>query len=207
MYEIFIPTTMHGWKTIHEIRKECREIFQMFDDLVEHDFHSDLLSWVSLVFQKEIPEDIIRMCNGEFWIYYFIERDIWNKKVYSSWSTILGNTKLFDSIPSITKTMEQLIHDLSTKSLITRSKMQEIQKKIQDTLFVLSWLIYSLEWLIRVAENNKKEMANYNWEIQYESQAELLGKISEQKMHEILNIKKELYPKLLQFLDIINKII
>lgn len=207
MQEIFIPTTFFDGKTINIITPSCREIFHMFPDIIECNFTSDLLSWISFQYKSEIPEDIVRMCNGEFWSYYFIERDLGNTKVFSSGSAIVWNTKLFERIPEIYNTIDSIMQELASESLMTRTKMEEIQTKIQDTLFVLSGLIYTLERLVWASEENKQYMQEYSGDMQYESQALLLEKLSEQKIQELQEIKEVLYPKLVLFLETITKII
>lgn len=206
MQEIFIPTLLAKIKKIQDISWEFFQVISLFPDAIVEAFQSDFLSGYLLQFDEKIPDDIISLCNGEFWKYYFLERLPEKNRVFSAGSEILWESKLFQKIPEISNSMSVVIQELKNEKLLTRTKMSILQNEITQICFTLSAVVFTLESLKKVSRLNRREMQSYSGTIEYEAQAEHLSKVSEIKYYEIEEMSKELYPKITLFLEFIQKI-
>lgn len=206
MEEIFIPTDFQKSQKINTISWEFLELCKHFETCEITEFSSSFLNGITLKFTWNIPQDCVSICNGEFWGFYFIERKFLQNKIHSSGSTILGDSSIFDSIPDISTDIMNIIEQLQSKKLLTRSAMEAINGKITKICFTLSWIIYTLESMKQISSENEEELKSYDGAIEYTSQAELLGKVSKSKREDIERNLEQLYPKIEIFLDCINKI-
>lgn len=213
MLEIFIPTQIKNNKL------EINRISANFLDAVKtlhwkvQNFESTFFSGIKI--NTEIfNENIIILCNGEFWKKYFLDYDIDSPSLEERivgrgilWVKIIWNNEIWNDIQKIMLNIAEITGILSSENLLTHSKKQEIVEKIQITFFSLSWVVFLLYELKEKAQENYDELSTYSWNIEYEWQAQLLKETSLTKNIELQASIDKLEGKIEMFIWVIWKIL
>jgi len=209
MLEIFIPTLIKNNNLeINKISNNFLSVLENnFSDFKITEFSSTFFKWIKIIWKK-IDEDLIILCNWEFWKHYFIDYDIIdNKEIKSLWIKIIWQNKIWEEIKKIMLNIAEITWILSSDNLLTNSKKEEIFQKIKNSFFALSWVIFLLYSLKEKTDKNLEELENYSWKIEYEWQAVLLKETSLTKSIELKANIDKLEEKIEMFIGVISKII
>jgi hypothetical protein len=199
MLEIFIPTEIKWYLEINVIRNKFLDILEnSFQKLKIKKFNSTFFSWIKIESDIFI-EDLIILCNWEFWEFYFIDYDFTKDIFEYLWTKIIWENKIEKKIEGIMLNIDFITWELTSTKLLTNTKKQEIKQKIDSSLFSLSWVIFLLYTLRNKTIENIWELDNYKWKVDLEWQAKLLWELSLTKEIELqagidkLEWKIELY--------------
>ena len=209
MLEIFIPTWIKNQKLkINKLSDNLIKILEnSFSEIKISNFESTFFSWIKIN-TEILDENLIILCNWEFWENYFINYDFTEKintKIF--WIKIIWENKISENIQKIMLNIAEITGILSSDNLLTNSKKEEILVKIKDSLFSLSGIIFLLYSLKKETENNLEELNNYSWKIEYEWQALLLKETSITKNIELKANIDKLEGKIEMFIWVILKFI
>ena len=209
MLEIFIPTWIKNQKlNINKISDNLIKILEnSFSEIKISNFESTFFSWIKIN-TEILDENLIILCNWEFWENYFINYDF-TKKINTKifWIKIIWENKISENIQKIMLNIAEITGILSSDNLLTNSKKEEILVKIKYSLFSLSGIIFLLYSLKKETENNLEELNNYSWKIEYEWQALLLKETSITKNVELKANIDKLEGKIEMFIWVILKFI
>jgi len=209
MLEIFIPTIIKNNNLeINKISDNFLSVLKNnFSGFKITEFSSTFFEWIKIIWKK-IDEDLIILCNWEFWENYFLDYDIIdNKEIKSLWIKIIWQNKIWEEIQKIMLNIAEITGILNSNILLTNSKKEEILKKIKHSFSALSWVIFLLYSLKEKADENLEELEKYSWKIEYEWQAVLLKETSLTKSIELKANIDKLEWKIEMFISVINKLI
>lgn len=209
MIEIFIPTKIKNNNLeINTISENFLKVLKgSFWAIFLEKFNSEFFSGIKL-FSKKFDENLIILCNWEFWENYFVDFDIFeNKNIKTFWTKIIWKNEISKNIEKIIEDIWEITAILSSKNLLTNSKKEEILTKIKNTFFSLSGIIFLLYSLKEKTEKNIKNLENYSWEIEYEWQAFILKETAITKKIELQANIDKIEWKIKIFLELIWKII
>jgi len=213
MLEIFIPTWIKKQKVqINDISDNFLNVLKnSFIDLEIINFESTFFEWIKII-SKNLDENLIILCNWEFWNNYFIDYDISfpllpKEGLGEVWIKIIWQNKIWEEIQKIMLNIAEITGILSSDNLLTNSKKEEILIKIKNSFFALSWVVFLLYSLKQKAEQNLEELENYSWKIEFEAQASLLKETSLTKSIEIKANIDKLEEKIEMFIWVISKLI
>ena len=213
MLEIFIPTWIKKQKVqINDISDNFLNVLKnSFIDLEIINFESTFFEWIKII-SKNLDENLIILCNWEFWNNYFIDYDISfpllpKEGLGEVWIKIIWQNKIWEEIQKIMLNIAEITGILSSNNLLTNSKKEEILIKIKNSFFALSWVVFLLYSLKQKAEQNLEELENYSWKIEFEAQASLLKETSLTKSIEIKANIDKLEEKIEMFIWVISKLI
>jgi len=185
MLEIFIPIEIKWYQKINDIRDEFLNIINTnFDNLQIHEFDSTFFSWVLLKLDY-FSEDLIVLCNWEFWENYFVDFDYLENNFDFLGVKILWENQIWDKIWEIMQDFTQITSMLNSNNLLTNSKKELIKDKVTNSFFTLSWVVFLLYSLLKETKNNIKELEEIDWKVEYEWQAMLLNETQKTKQIEL----------------------
>jgi len=185
MLEIFIPIEIKWYQKINDIRDEFFNIIkENFDNLQVQDFDSTFFSWVFLKLDY-FSEDLIVLCNWEFYNHYFVDFDYLENSFDFLWVKILWENQISDKIWEIMQDFTQITSMLNSNNLLTNSKKELIKNKVTNSFFSLSWVFFLLYSLLIETQNNIKELEKLEWKVEYEWQAMLLNETQKTKQIEL----------------------
>lgn len=204
MLEIFIPTEIKWYLEINKPSNNFLNIIKNdFKNLEISNFNSTFFEWIKIKSDKFL-EDLIILCNWEFWEFFFIDFDPIKNSFNYLWTQIIWEKQIQNKIEKITKNISFIVWELNSKKLLTNTKKEKIKEKINQSLFSLSWIIFLLYKLKQKTTQNITELTDYKWKIDYESEASLLSEVSKTKQIELqawidkLEGRVELYIKALK---------
>jgi len=207
MLEIFIPTWIKNQKiSINNISDNFLNSVKILHWKIE-EFESKFFSWIK-IHSKDLDENLIILCNWEFWKNYFIDFDFTkniNTKIF--WVKIIWENQIWEDIQNIMLNVAEITWMLSSNILLTNSKKEEILQKIKNSFFSLSWIIFLLYSLKQKTEKNLDELNNYSWKVEYEAQASLLKENSITKNIELKANIDKLEGKIKMFISVISNLI
>jgi len=209
MLEIFIPTLIKKQKIeINNLSNNFVDILKKsFSEIEITNFESTFFSWIKIN-TEILDENLIILCNWEFWENYFINYDfIKNINTQIFWIKIIWENKISDNIQKIMLNVAEITWILSSDNLLTNSKKEEILVKIKNSFFSLSGVVFLLYSLKEETEKNVDELTNYSWKIEYEWQALLLKETSITKNIELKANIDKLEGKIEMFIWVILKFI
>ena len=213
MLEIFIPTWIKKQKVqINDISDNFLNVLKnSFIDLEIINFESTFFEWIKII-SKNLDENLIILCNWEFWNNYFIDYDISfpllpKEGLGEVWIKIIWQNKIWEEIQKIMLNIAEITGILSSDNLLTNSKKEEILIKIKNSFFALSWVVFLLYSLKQKVEQNLIELENYSWKIEFEWQAVLLKETSLTKSIEIKANIDKLEGKIEMFIGVISNLI
>ena len=207
MLEIFIPTLIKNQKiSINTISNNFLNAIKILNWKITN-FQSTFFSGIKINLDN-FDEDLILLCNWEFWEHYFIDFDF-TKKINTDifWIKIVWKNKIWENIQEIMLNIAEITWILSSDKLLTNSKKEDILLKIKNSFFSLSGVIFLLYSLKKKTEKNLEELNNYSWKIEYEAQARLLKENSLTKNIELKANIDKLEGKIEMFISVINKLI
>jgi len=211
MLEIFIPTLIKKQKLeINKISNNFLNVLEKLkieNNLIVKNFESTFFEWIKIN-SKNFDQNLIILCNWEFWNNYFIDYDF-SKKINTEifWVKIIWQNKIWEEIQKIMLNIAEITGILNSDNLLTNSKKEEILVKIKNSFFALSWVIFLLYSLKEKADENLSDLENYSWKVEYEAQAMLLKETSLTKSIELKANIDKLEWKIEMFIDVISKII
>lgn len=144
MLEIFIPTEIKWYHFINKLPSNFYNILEKnFYDINLQSFDSKFFTGIKLK-SKNINNDLIILMNWLFWKNYFISYD-WDKYdiIKSLGQNLILNNNIWE-IEWISERFENIIKDLKSEKLITKTKKEEILSSIQEDFFNLSSIVFSL---------------------------------------------------------------
>ena len=209
MLEIFIPTLIKEHKLeINNISDKFLSILDSnFLKIEISNFESSFFSGIKININN-FDEDLIILCNWEFWNNYFIDYDFTHKmNTQIFWIKIIWENQIWDNINKIMLDVAEITWILNSDNLLTNSKKEEILIKIKNSLFSLSWVVFLLYSLKEKIENNLKELSNYSGKIEFEAESSLLKETSLTKKIELKANINKLEEKIEMFISIITKLI
>ena len=192
MLEVFVPENIKDKIFLNNISKKLEDIIMSSFNLKKIKKIQTKNMFGTLFLFEKFDSDFIVLSNWEFGKYYFVDYDfIENNDIEYSWVSIYKNTNIEKELKNIWKNIEEILEVLSSDKLITNTIKQNILNKINDTFFTLSWVLYVLQKNKYLSEENAKILDEYDWNIEYESQAKLLNITTENKRLKLdLNIEK-----------------
>lgn len=209
MLEIFIPTLIKNQKIqINSISDNFLKVLKnSFSNLKISNFESKFFSGIKIE-NNVFDEDLIILCNWEFWNNYFINYDFTKKiNIKIFWIKIIWENKIWENIQKIMLDIAEITAILNSDKLLTNSKKEEILVKIKNSFFSLSGVIFLLYSLKEETEKNLKELNNYSGKVEYEWEAILLKETSLTKDIELKANIDKLENKIEMFIWVISKLI
>lgn len=207
MLEIFIPTKIKWFWEINFVSEIFLEVLEKsFSDVKIESFDSSFFEWIYLE-SKNIDENLIILLNWEFWEYYFLDYDFFDKKVVYSWIRILKNDDINKNIEKIVTNFWSVVSELKSNKLLTNTKKEKIFDKINSSFFTLSQIVFVLHRLRDKSENNNVILENENMEVEYRWQASLLKETSKTKIVELTAGIDVIEWRVKVFIDTISKLI
>jgi hypothetical protein len=209
MLEIFIPTWIKNQKIqINNISDVFLDVLKNnFSEAEVNKFESTFFSGIKINLEN-FDENLIFLCNWEFWENYFLNYDF-TKKINTEifWIKIIWENKIWENIQKIMLNIAEITWILNSDNLLTNSKKEEILVKIRNSFFALSGVIFLLYFLKEKADENLVDLENYSWKIEYEAQASLLKETSITKSIELKANIDKLEGKIEMFISVINNFI
>jgi hypothetical protein len=182
MLEIFVPTIIKKFNLeINKISDNFLDVLwtNNFYSIKLKKFNSNFFEWIK-IFSKKFDKNLIILCNWEFWEDYFLDYDrIKNKNIITFWTSIWQIKNLEKDLWKIQTNIDEILNFLKSNKLLTNTKKDEIKIKIQKIFFNLSGIAYILYENQKKLEENQKKLKDYNWLVEYESQAALLLQTTE----------------------------
>lgn len=185
MWEIFIPEKIFENIIINNISDHFLKLLKdNFTILEIKEFESVYCTW-KYIKVPNINQDILSLLNGEFWEIYFVDYDFLKNDFVISGTKILKPEQITQNILQISEQFDEITQDLSSSKLLTHSKKQDIQNKIEKIFFTISWILFLLYNLRDKSIENYKELWEYNGNIEFEAQAELIWESAKTKQIEL----------------------
>ena len=207
MLEIFIPEKVWQKIFINNFSTKLEELIKKnFEIKVFKNIKTDFFEWKYLFLEK-LDYNLIKIFNWEFWKFYFLDYDfLENKNIFSFGSSFLKFSELEKNIKKIWENIEEILKTLNSNKLLTNSKKEDITKKINEIFFTLSWILFVLYKNTQKLEENRKKLKNYNWLEEYEAQAELLLKNTDNQEEKLKIISEKFENMLKLYLESLEKI-
>jgi hypothetical protein len=206
MWEIFIPEKIFNKIIINSPSEILMTLINdHFDILEKHIFKTTHCVWIYMKI-KNPKQDLFSLLNGELWNKYFVDYDFLKEDFEILGIKILKPEDLSNNIIKISKEFEEIIQELSWNKLLTHSKKIEIQNKIKTTFFTIAGILFLLYNIRDKALLNHKKLSEYNWLIEYESQAALIRETAKTKSIELSAQISKFEKKSEEFFSTIQKI-
>ncbi len=213
MLEIFIPIWIKKQKVqINDISDNFLNVLKnSFIDLEIINFESTFFEWIKII-SKNLDENLIILCNWEFWNNYFIDYDISSPLLPKEglgevWIKIIWQNKIWEKIQKIMLNISEITWILNSDKLLTNTRKNKILIKIRNSFFALSGVIFLLYSLEEKIEKNLEELNSYSWKVEFEGQASLLKETSLTKSIELKANINKLEGKIEMFIWVIGKLI
>lgn len=210
MMEVFIPIDLKydNDKTfaINNFSKKNKDLLEKNFDLVsKKEFNSNFFDWIFLQ-TKKLDEDLIVFLNWVFGNFYFLDYDYFSFSLESFGTKILKIDETLNKIPEITQIFENIIWELQSEKLLTNTKKETMKNDIRKAFLTLSGVFFVLYNLREKTIENLWELQNYNWEVEYEAETNLLSETWKTKKIELDATISSLENKLKLFLEVVGKI-
>ena len=208
MLDLFIPIRIHKYWNIQKISDNFLSVLATtFLEYTLIHFESDFFFGYKIVFPY-FDEDIISLCNWEFWSRYYVDFDVLEHRGVSVlWKHIAKESWLWDNLETTLGSVWKITEVLQSNALMTVSKKEKIIWQIEDSFFALSHIDYLLSELISKTDENLSELKGWWDRVEYGSQKILLDEQNRIFQEKLLVYKKQFNTRIEEFITIVSKFI